>query len=232
MSSHSTSCMSSIAMYSLKAATKWDEDVFDLEYDLDLFNIVAVPDFNMGAMENKSLNIFNSKLVLATPETATDSDYAAILGVIGHEVVLLLHMQYFHNWTGNRFGTISAVQGSDTLKQSEEHKRKARAERFGLAQSVTADEEAKKKARLSRFGAVLAVPKANAQEEDKKKARALSINGTVLTKEKKFCYFLPLQEELEEGYACLCLLGVDVYYSSLLQLFFFGLLLRAASFQG
>ncbi|KAL9267647.1 Puromycin-sensitive aminopeptidase-like protein, partial [Drosera capensis] len=82
------------AMYSLKAAMKWDEDVFGLEYDLDLFNIVAVPDFNMGAMENKSLNIFNSKLVLASPETATDADYAAILGVVGHE--------YFHNWTGNR----------------------------------------------------------------------------------------------------------------------------------
>eukprot|EP00252_Welwitschia_mirabilis_P019670 TRINITY_DN4613_c0_g1_i2.p1 TRINITY_DN4613_c0_g1~~TRINITY_DN4613_c0_g1_i2.p1 ORF type:complete len:510 (+),score=82.91 TRINITY_DN4613_c0_g1_i2:157-1686(+) len=82
------------AMYSLKAAMKWDEDVFGLEYDLDLFNIVAVPDFNMGAMENKSLNIFNSRLVLASPETATDADYAAILGVIGHE--------YFHNWTGNR----------------------------------------------------------------------------------------------------------------------------------
>lgn len=82
------------AMYSLKAAMKWDEDVFGLEYDLDLFNVVAVPDFNMGAMENKSLNIFNSKLVLASPEAATDADYAAILGVIGHE--------YFHNWTGNR----------------------------------------------------------------------------------------------------------------------------------
>ncbi|KAL2547680.1 Peptidase M1 family protein [Forsythia ovata] len=81
------------AMYSLKAAMKWDEDVFGLQYDLDLFNIVAVPDY-MGAMENKSLNIFNSKLVLASPETATDADYAAILGVIGHE--------YFHNWTGNR----------------------------------------------------------------------------------------------------------------------------------
>ncbi|KAI3855573.1 hypothetical protein MKX03_006611 [Papaver bracteatum] len=82
------------AMYSLKAAMKWDEDVFGLEYDLDLFNIVAVQNFNAGAMENKSLNIFNSGLVLASPETATDGDYAAILGVIGHE--------YFHNWTGNR----------------------------------------------------------------------------------------------------------------------------------
>ncbi|CAL1401002.1 unnamed protein product [Linum trigynum] len=82
------------AMYSLKAAMKWDEDVFGLEYDLDLFNIVVVPDFNMEAMENKSLNIFNSKLVLASPETASDGDYDAILGVIGHE--------YFHNWTGNR----------------------------------------------------------------------------------------------------------------------------------
>ncbi|KAL2547551.1 Peptidase M1 family protein [Forsythia ovata] len=82
------------AMYSLKAAMKWDEDVFGLQYDLDLYNIASVPDFNLGAMENKSLNIFNSKLVLASPETATDADYAAILGVIGHE--------YFHNWTGNR----------------------------------------------------------------------------------------------------------------------------------
>ncbi|XP_062191518.1 puromycin-sensitive aminopeptidase-like [Phragmites australis] len=82
------------AMYSLKAAMKWDEEVFGLEYDLDLFNIVVVPDFNMGAMENKSLNVFQSRLVLASPETATDGDYAAILGVIGHE--------YFHNWTGNR----------------------------------------------------------------------------------------------------------------------------------
>ncbi|VAI31048.1 unnamed protein product [Triticum turgidum subsp. durum] len=82
------------AMYSLKEAMKWDEEVFGLEYDLDLFNIVVVPDFNMGAMENKSLNVFQSRLVLASPEAATDGDYAAILGVIGHE--------YFHNWTGNR----------------------------------------------------------------------------------------------------------------------------------
>ncbi|PRW56145.1 puromycin-sensitive aminopeptidase isoform X1 isoform A [Chlorella sorokiniana] len=82
------------AMESLKRSMKWDEDVFGLEYDLDLFNIVAVDDFNMGAMENKSLNIFNSRLVLATPDTATDGDFARIEGVVGHE--------YFHNFTGNR----------------------------------------------------------------------------------------------------------------------------------
>lgn len=82
------------AMESLKRAMKWDEDTFGLEYDLDLFNIVAVDDFNMGAMENKSLNIFNSRLVLATPDTATDGDFARIEGVVGHE--------YFHNYTGNR----------------------------------------------------------------------------------------------------------------------------------
>ena len=82
------------AMESLIKSMKWDEEVFGLEYDLDLFNIVAVDDFNMGAMENKSLNIFNSRLVLATPQTATDADYAAIEGVVAHE--------YFHNWTGNR----------------------------------------------------------------------------------------------------------------------------------
>lgn len=82
------------AMESLIRSMKWDEDVYGREYDLDVFNIVAVDDFNMGAMENKGLNIFNSKLVLATAETATDGDYERIEGVIGHE--------YFHNWTGNR----------------------------------------------------------------------------------------------------------------------------------
>ncbi|EKX51818.1 hypothetical protein GUITHDRAFT_134166 [Guillardia theta CCMP2712] len=82
------------AMESLKRAMKWDEDRWGREYDLNIFNIVVVDDFNMGAMENKSLNVFNSRLVLATPETATDSDYIHIQGVIGHE--------YFHNWTGNR----------------------------------------------------------------------------------------------------------------------------------
>ena len=82
------------AMESLVNAMKWDEVRFGLEYDLDIYNIVATNDFNMGAMENKSLNIFNSKYVLARPDTATDYDYQGIEGVIGHE--------YFHNWTGNR----------------------------------------------------------------------------------------------------------------------------------
>ena len=82
------------AMESLKNAMLWDQDRFDLEYDLDVYHIVATNDFNMGAMENKSLNIFNSKYVLARPDTATDADYQSIEGVIGHE--------YFHNWTGNR----------------------------------------------------------------------------------------------------------------------------------
>lgn len=82
------------AMASLKKAMRWDEEVYGLEYDLDIFMIVAVDDFNMGAMENKGLNVFNSKCVLCSPETATDDDYLAIEGVIAHE--------YFHNWTGNR----------------------------------------------------------------------------------------------------------------------------------
>jgi aminopeptidase N len=82
------------AMRSLKNAMRWDEEVFGLEYDLDTFMVVAVDDFNMGAMENKGLNIFNSKYVLSTPATATDQDYLGIEGVIAHE--------YFHNWTGNR----------------------------------------------------------------------------------------------------------------------------------
>ena len=82
------------AMESLKNAMKWDEDRFDLEYDLDIYHVVVTNDFNMGAMENKSLNIFNSKYVLARPDSATDTDYQGIEGVIAHE--------YFHNWTGNR----------------------------------------------------------------------------------------------------------------------------------
>jgi aminopeptidase N len=82
------------AMDALKRSMKWDEQAFGREYDLDIFMIVAVSDFNMGAMENKGLNVFNDKYVLATPETATDGDYAGIEAVIAHE--------YFHNWTGDR----------------------------------------------------------------------------------------------------------------------------------
>ncbi len=82
------------AMSSLKKSMRWDEDVFGLEYDLEIYMIVAVDDFNMGAMENKGLNVFNSKYVLASQETATDQDYLGVEGVIAHE--------YFHNWTGNR----------------------------------------------------------------------------------------------------------------------------------
>ena len=81
-------------MESLKNSMRWDEEVFGLEYDLDIYMIVAVSDFNMGAMENKGLNVFNDKYVLANPETATDADYAHIEAIIAHE--------YFHNWTGNR----------------------------------------------------------------------------------------------------------------------------------
>ena len=82
------------AMESLKRAMRWDEERFGREYDLDIFMIVAVSDFNMGAMENKGLNVFNDKYVLATSETATDADFAGIEAVIAHE--------YFHNWTGDR----------------------------------------------------------------------------------------------------------------------------------
>lgn len=82
------------ALDALERSMRWDERVFGLEYDLDEFNVVAVSDFNMGAMENKGLNIFNDKYVLASPETATDADYANIEAIIAHE--------YFHNWTGNR----------------------------------------------------------------------------------------------------------------------------------
>ena len=82
------------ALESLHRSMKWDEDTFGREYDLDLYNIVAVSDFNMGAMENKGLNVFNTKYVLADPDTATDGDFDAVEGVIAHE--------YFHNWSGNR----------------------------------------------------------------------------------------------------------------------------------
>ena len=82
------------AMESLKAAMRWDEEVYGREYDLDLFNIVAVDDFNFGAMENKGLNIFNSRYILADEDTATDIDFDNIAGVVAHE--------YFHNWSGDR----------------------------------------------------------------------------------------------------------------------------------
>jgi len=82
------------AMDALKRSMRWDEEAFGCEYDLDVFNIVAVSDFNMGAMENKGLNIFNDKYVLADQDTATDADFANIEAIIAHE--------YFHNWTGNR----------------------------------------------------------------------------------------------------------------------------------
>ena len=88
------------AMQSVKDAMKWDEDVFGLEYDLDVYNIVAVGDFNMGAMEYKGLNVFNTACVQAKSDTATDGDFERVQGVIAHE--------YFHNWTGNRFDIESA----------------------------------------------------------------------------------------------------------------------------
>ncbi len=91
---HGKERMADYAMDSLKRSMKWDEERFGREYDLDIFMIVAVSSFNMGAMENKGLNVFNDKYVLADPETATDTDYAGIEAVIAHE--------YFHNWTGNR----------------------------------------------------------------------------------------------------------------------------------
>ena len=91
---HGNETRCAYAMDSLKRSMAWDETRFGLEYDLDIFNIVAVSHFNMGAMENKSLNIFNAKYVLADPETATDQDFANIEAIVAHE--------YFHNWTGNR----------------------------------------------------------------------------------------------------------------------------------
>ncbi|MBC7279872.1 aminopeptidase N [Hoeflea sp.] len=91
---HGKEARAGYAMDALKRSMKWDEEVYGREYDLDIFQIVAVSDFNMGAMENKGLNVFNDKYVLADPETATDADYANIEAIIAHE--------YFHNWTGNR----------------------------------------------------------------------------------------------------------------------------------
>jgi aminopeptidase N len=81
-------------MAALKTSMAWDEKVYGREYDLAVFNIVAVADFNFGAMENKGLNVFNSRFILADPDTATDLDYDGVAGVVAHE--------YFHNWSGNR----------------------------------------------------------------------------------------------------------------------------------
>ena len=91
---HGNQHLTEHAMESLKRAMRWDEDVYGLEYDLDLFEIVAVSHFNMGAMENKGLNIFNSKFVLADLTTATDDDLNRVESIVAHE--------YFHNWSGNR----------------------------------------------------------------------------------------------------------------------------------
>ncbi|RYE57063.1 MAG: aminopeptidase N, partial [Rhizobiaceae bacterium] len=91
---HGKEARAAYAMDALKRSMKWDEEAFGREYDLDIFQIVAVSDFNMGAMENKGLNVFNDKYILADPETATDQDYANIEAIVAHE--------YFHNWTGNR----------------------------------------------------------------------------------------------------------------------------------
>ncbi len=91
---HGNESRCAFALEALKRAMRWDEETYGLEYDLECFNIVAVSDFNMGAMENKSLNIFNAQYILADTETATDDDHALIEAVVAHE--------YFHNWTGNR----------------------------------------------------------------------------------------------------------------------------------
>lgn len=104
------------AMDALKRSMKWDEDVYGREYDLEIFNIVAVDDFNMGAMENKSLNIFNSSCVLANPETSTDATFQRIEAIVAHE--------YFHNWSGNRvtcrdWFQLSLKEGFTVFRDSE-----------------------------------------------------------------------------------------------------------------
>ena len=92
--SHLTATKVDFAIESIKAAMRWGQSRFGREYDLDVFNVVAVSDFNMGAMENKGLNIFNTSCVLAAPDVATDAAYERVEAIIGHE--------YFHNWSGNR----------------------------------------------------------------------------------------------------------------------------------
>jgi aminopeptidase N len=125
------------AMDSLKRAMRWDEQAYGREYDLDLFMIVAVDDFNMGAMENKGLNIFNSKYVLASPETATDRDHELIESIVAHE--------YFHNWTGNRITCrdwfqLCLKEGLTVFRdqQFSEAERSAAVQRIGDVQALRA----------------------------------------------------------------------------------------------
>ena len=125
------------AMDSLKRSMRWDEEAYGREYDLDLFMIVAVDDFNMGAMENKGLNVFNSKYVLASPETATDRDYEMIESIVAHE--------YFHNWTGNRITCrdwfqLCLKEGLTVFRdqQFSEHERSAAVQRIGDVQALRA----------------------------------------------------------------------------------------------
>ncbi len=125
------------AMDSLKRSMRWDEEAYGREYDLDLFMIVAVDDFNMGAMENKGLNIFNSKYVLASPETATDRDYELIESIVAHE--------YFHNWTGNRITCrdwfqLCLKEGLTVFRdqQFSEDERSAAVQRIGDVQALRA----------------------------------------------------------------------------------------------
>ena len=104
------------AMRSLKKAMRWDEKVYGREYDLDIFMIVAVDDFNMGAMENKGLNIFNTSCVLANPKTTTDAFFQRVEAVVAHE--------YFHNWSGNRvtcrdWFQLSLKEGFTVFRDSE-----------------------------------------------------------------------------------------------------------------
>lgn len=104
------------AMEAVKKSMRWDEETYGREYDLDIFMIVAIHSFNMGAMENKGLNIFNAKYILAKPDTATDMDYQNVLAVVGHE--------YFHNWTGNRvtcrdWFQLSLKEGLTVLREHE-----------------------------------------------------------------------------------------------------------------
>ena len=127
---HRTPTSAATRCESLKQAMKWDEEVYGREYDLDVFMIVAVDDFNMGAMENKGLNIFNSKYVLARPDTATDDDFQRIEGVVAHE--------YFHNWSGNRvtcrdWFQLSLKEGFTVFRDQEfsgGHAARARCERI------------------------------------------------------------------------------------------------------